>query len=117
MAKKNPLDDFYRALTGGYPVGRAMIIEDDGPKICAFIVDAESDVFRIDFEDGDEEIRINFGENEWILLSYDQLMEIRSLCIDAGFLKDRLDNHWDEEKEDWVKYGRLITKPKKLAGA
>lgn len=116
MAKKKPLKRFFLAITGGYPLDRVMIIEgEDGPEICAFIMDLEMDIFKIEFLPPEDEIKIHFGEHKWISLGSFQMDNILSMEGDAEKLYEKLDKCWNGD--EWVNYSHLITKPKKIEGA
>lgn len=112
---QDPLNSLYEYLSGGYPVGSAIIVRDPvvGPapnvKVVGFLPDEELDVLTIEF-DSDGGIEIQTDGYAYISLSPPLLTEIRRMSREASRLWRKLDRYWTGD--DWEGWEHLATMPK-----
>lgn len=106
----------YAAQYRRLPIGEVIIVEERSgaetyPKVCAFFVDTERDVFKVDFF-SDGTIHFDTSSLSYFIVDSTLLGEISSVASDALILAEELDEFLDEETNKWTGYKHLITYPK-----
>lgn len=105
---------YHLALTGGYPVNRAIVIVEDGvPEIAAFITIDDGRVLRLNL-DAAGAVAIDTEGFTFLTFGADTLRLIGHLAEDGRDLAADLARCWDNDRETWVGYGHMVTHPRPI---
>lgn len=96
---------------GRFPTNKVMLIRDeDGDlQVAAFLLDAEIDPFRIDFQ-FDGTFTIKTDDFAYLMLDEEILDKVKELLRDAKKFWEELDQYFDDNHE-FVPPEELITSP------
>ncbi len=117
MSIGDTFDKMFKLQTGGLSVRRPLLMlgENGGPEVCAFVDDAEMDVFKIDFcPEG--MVSLIPGDMKWIMLDARNLRIIANMARDADKIWTMLEAFQDENG-DWVGWEHLAANATELEKA